>query len=582
MTWSSAKKIRASKGIEILRQTYAHASTVWAIISLAALCSACSPEPAFYDILIKNGTVIDGSGDPRQLSDVGIRAGHIAFVGTANQADDATIVIDASGLIVAPGFIDVHNHTLDVVLDDRWSDPHLNSQYLTQGVTTMVTGADGYWSPRQIRIIKQRLSNLGSGVNYACYVGHNGIRSEVMKDDQRREPTQVELQEMVRQTGEGMEEGCVGLSTGLMYHPGSFSTTEEVIALAKEVSKYGGTYDSHVRDPAKNLIDSDREVIRIAANAGIPAKIAHLKAVGRENEGALAEVIGLVQAARAGGLDIVSDQYPYDGAGGLTNLGELVLFPGIQKLYQTGDTALIMQAVKDALADTSQRGDLKHWSENGVDGSFSWLGSLGYGAYRIQYADDYPEIVGRNFERLAEEHGIDPFDLLAKLLLDSDQPIWLTGSINEYDHQTLMQQPWNMIASDGFYVPAEGADVGIHPRGTGTFPRFLGHYIRDLGLLSLEQAIHKITAFPADHLGFPDRGKIDVGMVADITVFDQDTIIDRSTWLEPTLFSEGVHFVIVNGQMAVEDSEVTNITAGTFVFRDNCNTRPDECSPSRP
>lgn len=539
---------------------------VYMILILGIIMSGCVGSSGHYDVLVKNGTIIDGTGKPRFVSNIGIIGEYIEFIGQGEKGVTWDLEIDAEGLVVAPGFIDVHNHALDVLVETDPKEPHVLPQYLTQGVTTVVTGADGYWSPNQIRMIKQRLSELGSGVNYGCYVGHNGVRQEVLGDDQNRAPTEQELGRMRSLTAEGMKEGCFGLSTGLMYQPGVFSKTDEVIALAEVISIYGGIYDSHVRDPANRLLESDQEAIAIGKSANIPVRIAHLKAVGMNNAGRMDDVIALIKKARSDGQDVVSDQYPYDGTG-LTRLAELILFPGIEQLYQKGDEKLIVETIKQTISDPARRDELKQYAEHGVNGGFSWLGALGYGSYRIKYSENYPELEGKIIQALADERVVDPFDLIVELLIGADQPIHIIGAIEEEDVQKLLVQPWNMIASDGFYVYKEGVDINMHPRGTGTFPRLLGRYVRELGIISLEEAVRKITSFPADHLGMKRRGRLVQGAIADIVIFDPNTISDRSTWKRPTLFSKGVHYVLVNGSLALNKEVVTGVTKGKFVSK---------------
>ena len=543
-----------------------------AIVMLTCALFACGERQEPLDLLFVGGKVIDGTGADRIRADVGVRDDRVVFIGIASAAQPATEIIDVTNLIVAPGFIDVHNHTLDLVVGMSWRGPQINEQFLTQGVTTIVTGADGAWAPDNIRVIKDRLANEGSGVNYACYVGHNGIRRAVMKRDQRREPNPTELEQMKAQTRDGMEQGCVGLSTGLMYEPGMFSKTEEVIALANEVAPFGGTYDSHVRDPVRKLVESDQEAIDIGRAAGIAPKLGHVKAVGLRNRGQAGRIIELVEAARAEGLDVVSDQYPYTSAATHT-LYELILFPEVFEHYEKFergelDEAGMAKIIRDQLGDPSRRDALKDYAENGIDGGFTWIKMTGYGSMRILVSEEDESLEGKNIQLLAEERGVDPFDLIASLILDFQQPLLVTfGSIEEDDVRALLVQPWNMVASDGFFVGPGQLDSSGHPRSTGTFTRVLGHYARDLGLLSLEEAVKKMTSMPADHLGLEGRGRLREGGIADVVVFDPDTVTDNSTWANPNALSDGVEHVLVNGSFAIRDGSPTGNAAGKFVAR---------------
>ncbi|MEX1147845.1 MAG: amidohydrolase family protein, partial [Sphingomonadales bacterium] len=382
----------------------------------------------------------------------------------------------------------------------------------------------------------------------------------------QRAPTHEELEAMKALVREGMEMGAVGLSAGLMYEPGMFSDTEELTALAREVAPYGGIYDSHSRNPVAGLLESEQETIEIATAAGIPARLAHLKAVGLINRDKTRDLIALVEAARADGHVVVSDQYPYDGAA-TALLEDLLVFPDAQ---DTVGRFRDVREIRDGLDAAEDLSAIRHATEQGIDGGFSWVKAVGYGSMRIVDAPDAPDLVGENLELLAAARGIEPFDLLISLIQGHDAAIMITlGAIEEREVQELMVQPWNMIASDGAHVTLDGRSRARHPRSTGSFARVLGHYVRDLELLTLPEAIRKMSSFPADHLGLHDRGRIAVGKVADIAVFNPATVRDRSTWTEPHDFAEGVRHVLVNGVVAVSDGRVTGELAGTYVKRQN-------------
>jgi len=523
-----------------------------AVISSFLILGACSP-PERFDVVLTGGTVIDGTGTPGVRADVGVREGKVARVGDLS-ASEAAERLDVTDLVVAPGFIDVHSHTAEAIAeeDKRW-----NEGVLRMGVTTVVGGPDGGFEPSRIRELTSAYLRQGIGTNVAFYVGHNGIRRAVMKDSQRRRPTDQELSAMKALVREGMDLGAVGLSTGLMYEPGLFSETEELVELAREVKPFGGIFESHVRDPGHDLVGSDREVIEVARQAGIPGRIAHEKAVGLEHKGLIAEVVKLVEAARAEGLDITTDQYPYDGAA-TASLEEIVVVPEAMK-------ERVGFELKAALRDNATRRALQKTSEEGIDGGFAWLKATGYSHMRITSAP-VPELVGSYLSELATEQGKTGFDLVADLILDAETPVGITlGAIAEEDVRSLLVQPWNMVASDGGYP---GGDPGEgHPRSAGTFPRVLGLYVRELGLLSLEEAVRKMTSLPASSVGLDDRGRLADGMAADITVFDPATITDRSTWEDPRQFSKGVVHVLVNGELALQGGELTGETPGRWLRR---------------
>ncbi len=538
------------------------------------LCGACARGDRTADLIIRGGIVVDGSGEAPRTGTVVIVGGSIVTVGGL-AADgggvQAADTIDATGLVVAPGFIDVHNHTPPAI---ALPGNHLNEGFIRQGVTTVFGGPDGAFAPANIRRFMELYAAQGIGTNVAFYVGHNGIRNEVLGEDQQRAPTAEELQTMRALVREGMELGAFGLSTGLMYEPGMFSETAEVIALAMEAAAYGGVYDSHVRNPVHDFVGSDREVVEIAEAAGLPGKIGHLKAVGLHNEGVIADIVELVEEARQRGIVIASDQYPYDGAAtasltGIIVAPEMAGLDAFRQMARQGRTDAGMAELRAALADPESRALLKQASENGVEGGFAWLKATGYTSMRIVSSPDYPELVGLYLSEIAERRGQDPFDAVADLLAGASAPVNLTlGAIREHDVRRLMIQPWNMIASDGGFADGSDAPVG-HPRSAGTFPRLLGHYARDEGVLSLQEAVRKITSLPADFHGISDRGRLAAGMRADVAIFDPATIVDRSDWDHPQRFADGMIHVLVNGVPVLRDGTMTGAAPGEVVRRES-------------
>ncbi|TFV95650.1 hypothetical protein E4S40_05360 [Algoriphagus kandeliae] len=538
------------------------------LLFISAILFSCNQEPP-ADYLIQNGTIIDGLGNPAIKADLLIRNGKMELV-TRGKDVSATETIDATGLIISPGFIDVHNHS-----DESINDPakRLNEGFIRQGVTTIVGGPDGRWAPATLKELISAYDSLGIGTNVAFYVGHNGIRRTVMKEDQQRKPTSAELNQMKALVREGMEMGAVGLSTGLMYTPGTFSETEEVIELAKEVQPYKGIYDSHVRNPVQAFVQSHAEVIEIATAANITGKLGHLKAVGLHNEGAITDVIEMVERSRVNGLNIVSDQYPYNGAQ-TAILEEIIVVPStlkedqiIDSLWMAGQKEKAQDIVKNILADPEKRALIKETSENGENGGFAWLKATGYSSIRVTNSTDHPELVGKYLSQIADEKNVDGFDLVCDLIISSKERVSVTlGGINENDVQTLLKQPWNMVASDGAYAE-NSTESGGHPRSTGTFTRVLGHYVRDLKVLPIEEAIRKMTSFPADVIGFKNRGRIQNGLPADITIFNPETIIDNSTFEKPNLYSSGVVHVFVNGIPVLLNEEMTGNAPGYYLNR---------------
>jgi N-acyl-D-aspartate/D-glutamate deacylase len=507
------------------------------------------------DVVIARARIIDGTGRPSVLGDVGIRHGYIVTVTRAGglATAKAKTRLDAAGLAVAPGFIDVHSHTVDAL---GAPERRFNEGVIREGVTTVVGGPDGGYAPSDMKTVIEALARQGAGTNVALYVGHNGVRGAVM-GSAHRAPSADELERMKAMVREGMELGAVGLSSGLMYEPGMFSTTDEVVELAKEVAPFHGIYDSHVRDPVKRFLWSDEECLAIGERAGIPAKIGHEKAVGLENAGKIADVIRMVNAARDKGFDAVTDQYPYDGAA-TAPLADIVVVPAEVKGQAGFD-------LKAALKDPATRARLKETSENGIDGGFAWLKATGYSSMRVTTSPDDPSLVGKYLSELATARKVAPFDLVSDLVIGAKRPIGITlGAIREADVRALMVQPWNMIASDGGYADASTDAMG-HPRSTGTFPRVLGHYVREVKLLSLEEAVRKMTSLPADWIGLHDRGRIFEGQAADLVVFDPKTIADRSTWTEPAKLAVGVRDVVVNGVLVLQAGALTGAASGRYL-----------------
>ena len=529
---------------------------------VAALVLSSCHATTEADYLIQHGKIVDGLGNPALEADLAIRDGVMKLVKPGEKIA-ASDTINARGLIVSPGFVDAHNHSdRDIVEPEK----RLNEVYVRQGVTTVVGGPDGMWSPTRMKELIASYDSVGIGTNVALYVGHNGIRREVMRKDQQRLPTTDELDRMKALVREGMELGAVGFSTGLMYEPGMYSDTDEVIALAKEVAPYDGTYDSHVRNPVFDWIGSNQEVIEIGRSARIPAKMGHLKAVGLNNAGKTKELVEMTERARNEGIDLVSDQYPYDGAGGKLTLRK-VLIPTQDRETNNAFSDDQSMRLDSLLALEEVKNNMRSRTENGINDGFSWVKAVGYTGLRIVDSPDYPELAGKFLSEIAEERGVAPFDLMVELERNARQPVQVKGGIAESDVTAILVQPWNMIASDGLYVEEDGPKVG-HPRSTGTFPKVLGTYVREQKLLTLEEAIRKMTSFPADFLRLYSRGRIEDNLPADVVIFDPQTITDRSTYAEPNIFSEGMKYVFVNGSPVLWDGEMTGNAPGKFLKRE--------------
>jgi len=514
-----------------------------------------------YDLIVKNGRVMDGSGNPWFHADVGVDDGLVAAVGNLG-AMDAKHVVDAQGMIVAPGFIDIHSHSDVPILIDRRGLSKIH-----QGVTTEVVGQCGNSaapvndSVREYREKYARSSvpddfhitwgtmasymdevDKGASLNIAPLVGHGTVRQGVMGYE-NREPTEAELEDMRKLVAEAMMDGAWGMSTGLIYPPSVYGKTPEIIELAKVVAQYGGLYFSHIRGEGDTLLEAVKEACEVGAQAGLPVQISHFKASGKKNWGRTVQSLALVEEYRERGVDVTFDQYPYIAS-------------------STGLTAL-----------------LPHWAhEGGVDKMLEHLRSpasrkqmkkerrLGYPPENILVtkAKNNPQYTGKNLKEIGEMMGKDPFNAMCDLLIaENTQVPSVMFGLSEEDVVRVMRSPLGMVGSDASAICPEGvwADSKPHPRAYGTFPRVLGHYVRE-GVISLQEAVRKMTGAPAQRMGFKDRGLLKEGYRADITVFDPAAVRDEATFTDPQRYASGIHHVVVNGVLVIEGGEYTGALPG--------------------
>jgi N-acyl-D-aspartate/D-glutamate deacylase len=505
-----------------------------------ALVLAPSVSAQERSILIRNGRVMDGSGNPWIRADVLVEGDRIAAIGRLDGIT-ADVTIDATGLYVTPGFIDVHSHA-----GPGLATPELShgEPLLAMGLTTVFVNPDG-GGPTDIAGQQAELLADGLGVNVAQLIGHGSVRSDVIGAFDRV-ATRQEMARMRNIVISGMEEGAWGLSSGTFYVPGSYAPPEEIQDLAKEVAPYGGSYTSHYRDESTysvGLIAAVDEVIDVGRVAGIPAVLTHVKALGPFVWGYGAAIVQRVERARAGGVQIFADQYPYTASA--TGL-EAALLP---RWSQAGG--------RDALLSRMANPDTMPLIRQGmVDG----LARRG-GADRIQFRrfEPDPSIEGRLLSDLAAERGEDPIDTAADLIRRGGPSI-VSYNMNDDDVATLMRQPWTMTSSDGGLGPiGEGVP---HPRTYGAFARKLRLYVNELGVVSLEDAIRSMTSLPATVFGMPDRGVLRVGAVADIAVFDLARVRDVATYTDPHHYSEGMVHVLVNGVPAIQNGDFTGRRPG--------------------
>jgi len=508
------------------------------VVFLLMIGCATSEE---FDVLILNGTVYDGSLDDPAMMDVGIRNDEIVAVGSLTNKT-ASKVIDATGLAVAPGFIDLHAH-----LEPIFEIPDCES-HIRQGVTTSLGGPDGR-GPVPFGAYIDSLARVGVGMNVGFLVGHNTVRQRVMNLDNRA-PTAEELNQMKILVSQAMDEGAFGISTGLKYLPGNFSKVDEIIALSKEAAIKGGIYTSHLRDEGLEVIASVKEAIAISEEADIPVVLTHHKVIGKPMWGKSNETLALVDAARKRGLDIRIDQYPYNAS-----------YTGISVLIPSWARAGGSDAFKNRLKNPTLRDSIKQ----GI--VFNILNDRGGDDLdRVQFAKVkwMPELEGKTLKYWCTLKGLEPTtENGAELVIEAQ----LNGgascifhAMDETDVVTIMKHPQTMIASDGRLVKL--GDGHPHPRWYGTFPRVLGKYVREDKVLSLKEALHKMTLLPAKAMGLKDRGQIVEGTKADITIFNPKTILDQATFEDPHRYSVGIEYVLINGKLAVEQGLFNPIKSG--------------------
>jgi N-acyl-D-amino-acid deacylase len=481
-------------------------TAVFLLTLLLCILVGSAPGQAPDSWVIVGARVADGTGSPLRPASVRVRGDRIVEVGQL-QPNPGERVVDAAGLVLAPGFIDIHNHSTEGLL----SEPAAASQ-VSQGITTLAVGADGA-SPWPIRDYLRRLRENPAATNVVVFAGHATIRRQVMGEDYRREATDAELTRMEQLVAQAMREGAAGLSTGLEYEVGGYASTDEVVRLAAAAARLGGIYMSHIRDEADRTMEALAEAIAIGERADIAVQISHIKLGTVGVWGKAGEAVRLIEAARARGTDVTADAYPYDAwASTIT-----VLVPAA-----AGKRHDDPEAVARGLADVGGAGNVTiiHYPTN-TDYEF------------------------RTLEEIARERGISPVALYIEIVQAGGAGV-VCRSMTEDDIRTFYQQPWVMVASDG--------GIGMrHPRGAGSFPRVLGRYVREKGWLTLEEAIRKMTSLPAARLDLEDRGVIRPGAAADLVLFDPERVLDRSTFAEPFLLSEGIVKVWVNG-VAVWDA----------------------------
>jgi N-acyl-D-amino-acid deacylase len=536
--------------------------------------SRMTPAAEAYDLLILNGRIVDGTGSPWFLGDVAVHGDRIAAVGrlTGAQARDT---IDAAGLVVAPGFIDMLGHSEYRLLLVPGADSKI-----TQGITTEITGEvtsvvpvnentlhelpadhrsvadwntlDGYF---------QTLERTGVAINLATFVTVGSVRRYVMGDE-RRAPTAAELEQMQQLVAEAMQQGAMGLSVGLVYAPASYAAMDEIVALATVAARYGGGYTSHLRSEGLRLVEAVQEAIEIGERSGAWVQVHHLKASGQANWGKVNDAIREIEAARARGLDVTANMYPYDASG--TNLSAIVP----NWAHEGGSEALVAR-----LRDPATRQQIRDELAGDTPGDWRRIGTSAGGPGGVMIAsvgaDSLRHYEGMRLDELARHRGQEVPDAFFDLLIaDQARTSAVYFSMSEDDVETVLRQPWVSIGVDGGVRPADpAASDRPHPRAFGTFPRILGRYVRDRGVLTLEDAVRRFTALAAARVGLDDRGVLKAGLVADITIFDPATVADRATFEEPVQTSTGIQHVLVNGVPVLRDGAPTGARPGRALRR---------------
>jgi len=525
-----------------------------------------------YDLIIQNGRVIDGSGRPAFNADVAIKGDRIARVGNLGGAR-AKRTIDARGQIVAPGFIDMLGQSESFLL----IDPRAMSKVM-MGVTTEITGEGESIAPLNDRILKEqedfnrrykltvdwqtlgqyfnRLEKQGSGVNLGTFVGATQIREYVIGYDDRP-PTPAELEQMRKLVADAMKDGALGVSTSLQYVPARFAKTDEIVELAKVAHQYGGIYITHQRSEANAIDDSMKEVFEIARRANIPAEIWHFKTAYKKNWGRMPEMLRRIEAARRQGLKITANVYPY--VAGSTSLSACLPPWALE-----GGTDRMIARLKDPQTRARLKREI---TTDARDWENIYLGSGGPSGILIGSVTnrDLETWQGKRLSEIAAAQNKDPLDaLLDFIIADHGQTGAIFFMMQESDMQAALKSPFVSICTDSGARATDGPLAGSksHPRGWGTYPRILGRYVRDQHLMPLEFAIRKMTGLPASNVGLRNRGLLREGYFADITIFDPKTVIDRATFEEPNQYPVGINFVVVNGQIEVDQGRRTPALAG--------------------
>jgi N-acyl-D-amino-acid deacylase len=518
------------------------------LLILALLAASAQPPapPPSYDVAIAGARIVDGSGNPWYRGDVYLTGGTIARIEVGPRKHEAKRTIDGRGLVLAPGFIDIHTHARRAILEIPTGE-----NYARQGVTTLIEGPDGS-SPIPLRPYLEQVAKVRTSVNFGAFIGQGAIRESVLGPNDRK-PTSEEMARMLDIVRQGMRDGAFGLSTGLFYVPGTFTPTEEVTALAKIAGEMGGIHISHMRNEAKDVLKSVNETIAIGENGGLPTQVTHHKIIGKGNWGGSAETLAAVAAARARGVDATIDQYPYTAS----STGINALLPA---WAQDGGREATLKRLKDPETRARIKAVVVEnikFDRGGGDPKNVQIASAGFD----------PTLAGKNLAQITAARGVEvTIENAADTALDIIEKGGASAifhAISEEDLVRILKDPNAMIGSDG-----EVIHFGVaapHPRGYGTFVRVLGRYVRELKVITLQDAVRKMTSFPAQRLGVLDRGLVRPGLVADLVLFDENEIADRATFESPHQYAVGVKFVLVSGEVIFDGKAMTAARPGKIL-----------------
>lgn len=529
-----------------------HAFLAGVVMALAILTGSPTPHaqtpaaPAF-DLIIRHARIVDGTGSPWYRGDIALRGDTIARI-ASSISEPARREIDANGLVAAPGFIDIHTHARRGIFDVPTAE-----NYVRQGVTTLIEGPDGS-SPVPLKPFLDKLAALGTSVNIGSFIGQGTIRGAVIGETERA-ATPADIARMQQMVEQGMRDGAFGLSSGLLYVPGSFASTTEIAALARVAGQHGGIYISHMRDEASRVVESVEETIAVGEQGGLPAQVTHHKVIGATNWGRSVETLRTLHAARARGVDATIDQYPYTAS---STSVQAALLP---RWAQEGGRDRILQRLRDAATRAKIRQEateIIRTERGGGDPKNVQIASCAWD----------PALAGKTLADVTRQRGAEP-----TLANAAEAALWLVEqggcqgifhAIGEEDLVRILRDPLTMIASDG-EIPLFGQNMP-HPRSYGTFARVLARYVRDQQALTLEEAVRKMTSFPAQRLSLADRGLLREGLRADLVLFDPTTIRDRATFEQPHQYAEGVSLVIVNGEIVLEQNAMTRARPGRVLY----------------